>query len=78
MGNHLVSKGAKAPSDLDLNIISEADDTISADSTFQGLTTCISKEDALRLGPCWGLKNNKRWSFRLPTERDVKNCQPES
>lgn len=46
--NHLVFREVQALSNLDLNITNEGDDTILADSAFQGLTTRISKKDKQR------------------------------
>lgn len=44
--NHLVSREAQTPPNLDWNITNEGDDRTLAISTFQGLTRRISKQDA--------------------------------
>lgn len=54
----MVSKEAKSPSNLDLDINKESEDTINAGRAFEGLTTRFSKETAWRQILAWSLKNN--------------------
>lgn len=46
--NHLVSREARPPSNLDLNIFNEGDHTILVGSVFYRLSTKLSMEDAWR------------------------------